>query len=147
MDNPRLLLSALLTLLSLSVPAAAETPDVSLQSDTDVATAGYYRLYWETTDAPSTLVEATDPDFESRREVYSGPDAARLVSGKPDGDYYYRLESADGSAPRVLSNTVKVTVTHHPLQRAFLFFAIGATVFAATLALILVGSRAERSES
>ena len=93
------------------------------------------------------LVESTDPSFSDRRIVYAGPDTARLMSGKPDGHYYYRLESVSdtGSSKAVaLSDTLQVTVKHHSLKRAFAFFAVGAAVFAATLGLVLFGSRNER---
>jgi hypothetical protein len=94
-------------------------------------------------------VESFDPDFETHRIVYEGPDNARLMSGKSDGDYYYRLENArpvNGYPSDVLSNTLRVTVRHHSLARALTFFAIGATVFAVTLALVLFGDRNERSQ-
>jgi hypothetical protein len=110
-----------------------------LESDTEVATAGFFQLSWDAGPGDLRLVEAGDADFQAPRVVYDGTDTARLVSGKPDGDYFYRLESADG--PTVLSNTVEVSVRHHSLGRAAAFFAVGAAVFAATLGLVVYGSR------
>lgn len=130
-------------------PAPAAT-SVLLESDTNLATAGYFRLSWETSDASSHLVEATDPKFIDHRVVYSGPDTARLISGKPDGDYFYRLEAVDDEIdgrPRILSNVLMVTVAHHKLERALLFFAVGAAVFLATLGLVLLGNRTASMES
>ena len=129
-------------------PAVFASTLVVLESDTDMATAGYYQLRWESADAATRLVESTDPAFVDARVIYAGPDTARLVSGKPNGTYYYRLESDDraaGAPVAVVSKTLKVTVEHHSMTRAFTFFATGAVVFAATLGLILLGGRRERS--
>jgi hypothetical protein len=38
------------------------------------------------------------------------------------------------------SNTVKVTVRHHPIERAIGYFAVGFVVFLATLLLIVRGA-------
>lgn len=120
---------------------------LNLETDTSLATAGYYQLRWEAGDVETRLVEATDPSFDNARIIYAGPDTARLMSGKPDGDYYYRLESAGANGPprgAAVSNTLKVTVAHHSTTRAFSFFTLGAAVFAATLGLIILGGRNER---
>jgi hypothetical protein len=122
---------------------------VSLESDSDNATAGYFQLRWEAREMPMRLIESPGPDFETRNLVYEGPDTARLISGKSNGRYFYRLESAvgtDSTQADVVSNTLQVTVRHHSLARAFTFFAIGAAVFAATLALVLFGDRNERRQ-
>lgn len=131
----------------LAGPIASAQAEISLESDTQVATAGFYQLRWQAGDVASRLVEATDPAFADARVIYSGPDTARMLSGKRDGDYYYRLEAAGevrGPKESVLSNVLKVSVEHHSLRRAFAFFAIGAAVFAATLGLIVFGGRDER---
>lgn len=123
----------------------AAQPRLTLQSDTALATAGYYQLRWDETPGGVVLVESDTPTFQHRDVVYAGHDTARLVSGKPDGKYFYRLEAgagATGQTSGVVSNTLEVSVQHHPLQRAFLFFCIGAAVFAATLGLVLFGGRA-----
>ena len=124
---------------------------VSLESDSDIATAGYFQLQWEASETPTRLVESLDPAFKTSVVLYEGPDTARLISGKSDGNYFYRLERAGaefaaGNQAEVVSNTLQVTVKHHSLVRAFTFFAIGAAVFAATLALVLFGGRNERRQ-
>jgi hypothetical protein len=119
---------------------------LELSADTSVATAGYYQLRWESGESALRLVEAEEPGFRSRRVVYEGADTARLVSGKPDGTYYYRLEADDsaGAAPVVRSDAIAVEVRHHALGRAVAFFSVGAAVFAATLGLIILGGRSVR---
>ena len=121
-------------------PASAEAETVRLASDTEVATAGNFQLRW-TADSAVELEEATSPDFRTARSVYSGRDKARVMSGKADGAWYYRARPADSGGN--WSNTVKVTVRHHPLGRAIGFFVVGALVFSATLLLIIGGARRE----
>jgi hypothetical protein len=122
-----------------SVSFAAE-----LQANTDLATAGYYQLQWHDGDqhVRFQLQEADNPQFEQARQLYQGPDRARVITGRPDGEYYYRLRvlgvngsTGDWSAP------VRVEVQHHSLSRAFAFFGVGAVVFLAILIAIVVGNR------
>jgi len=105
-----------------------------LESDQTLSREGYFQLHWEA-DEPVRLVEATRDDFSDARLLYSGSDSARVISGKPDGTWYYRLEAAAGGT--ILSPPTVVTVRHHSLQRAWSFFLLGGVVFIATLALIL----------
>lgn len=150
--RPRIHLLAGVLALGLCVGSfSVANTALTLQADSDVASAGYYQLQWEAGEAPTRLVESPGPEFENRRVVYEGPDAARLISGKSDGQYYYRLERADpeGASDNeidVVSNVLQVTVRHHSLSRAFTFFTIGAGVFLATLILVLVGGRSERRQ-
>lgn len=114
---------------------------MQLDADTDVANAGYFQLRWSASGAIE-LEESTTPDFQAPRLVYSGSDAARVMSGKPDGDWYYRARpvAPNGSDGR-FSSTVKVTVRHHPIERAIGYFIVGAVVFLATAMLIVSGAR------
>jgi hypothetical protein len=128
----RCLVASALLAGAAAAPAAAHA--ASLRSDQAESNEGYYQLLWEA-EEPVRLVESTDPDFRNSAVVYSGSDTARVVSGKPDGVWYYRLEAA--SDGRSLTGSVAVTVRHHSLVRALSFFALGAVVFGATLGLIL----------
>jgi hypothetical protein len=110
---------------------------VSLRSDTEVATAGYFQLSWNA-DEPIRLVESKSSDFTDSSTIYTGSDSGRTVSGRRNGELFYRLESAGSAA--VLSQPLRVVVAHHPLSRALSFFGVGAFVFIATLALIVIGS-------
>jgi hypothetical protein len=100
---------------------------------------GYYQLSWEAS-GPIRLIESETPDFAAARTVYSGADTARVVSGRPDGRWFYRLEDVASGQP--IGDPIAVTVAHHPLDRAIAFFTVGAVVFVATLILIFAGSRA-----
>lgn len=131
--------------VSLTAVAGSRTPLLVLSSDTEVASAGYYRLQWHWSAAggapggPFQLQESATPDFSDAVSLYRGPDLASVISGRRDGVRYYRVGSQHSETR--WSNVVKVETRHHPLSRALLFFAAGALVFALTLAMILRGSR------
>lgn len=117
---------------------------VELQTDTDLATAGYFQLQWHNGDehVRYQLQEADNPQFEQARQLYQGQDRARMITGRSDGDYYYRVRVLDvNGSTGAWSDTVQVQVQHHSLSRAFGFFAVGAVVFLAILIAILVGNR------
>ena len=93
------------------------------------------------------LQEAASADFANSRTIYAGPDLASALSGRHNGDYFYRIRRVgeDGSHGP-WSNVVKVRVQHHPLSRAFLFFLAGAVVFLAILGTIIYGSRTKHRD-
>lgn len=139
----------LLLIIPVVLPCLAATPD--LQSDSELATAGYFQLSWKTdvsgkeVSGDFTLEEAGDPEFSQATTLYSGPDTATLISGRPDGIYYYRIRSEqDTETNNAWSNTTRVEVAHHPLSRAFMFFALGAAVFIATLVVVILGNKSSK---
>jgi hypothetical protein len=127
-----------------STASGLESP--VLESDTAVATAGFYRLQWEPAAVGGgyELQESTRPDFSDARMLYAGPDLATVLSGKPDGDYYYRVRGRVDGGRSPWSAPVQVRVQAHSLGRALTFFALGALVFVATVALILRGEMRSR---
>lgn len=130
-------------------PGATVANDSStqLRSDTEISTAGYYQLSWVHGDAASNgltfrLVEiVTDSNGEQRRVIYHGRDTSRIVSGKPDGEYQYRVLVFAGNQSLDQSNPVVVTVRHHSLDKAFGFFIVGVLVFIAIVIAIFTGTR------
>jgi hypothetical protein len=134
----RLLLIGFCAAVLLPPHPAAGAP-VELRVDSAVAKAGYFRLSWQA--AGDVIVqEDTSPVFATPRVVYRGPDNARVLSGKPDGEWYYRARTAGRGG--AFGDVLEVTVRHHPLERALAFFALGALVFLTTLAAIVRGARA-----
>jgi len=113
---------------------------IQLNSDVPLATAGYFQLTWTAELIPLQLQESSSPEFTAYKTIYEGNDLARVMSGKSNGDYYYRLISTEANN-RQISNIVKVSVSHHSLFKAFLFFIAGTIVFVATLILIIKGNR------
>ena len=127
-------------------------PPLALHSDTDIATAGYYQLRWDwPVLTPATrfvlLETAVHEAAATQRIIYSGSDTASVISGKPDGIYAYRVQVLDEQAqPVAHSEPVQVFVQHHSLTRAIGFFIIGASVFVATLLVILRGAARHKQE-
>lgn len=119
---------------------AAESP-VQLQSDTTVATAGNFRLSWEAPAGPVELQESRSPAFNESHTLYKGEDRASVMSGKADGNWYYRARSLDSPAAGVWSEIVEVRVQHHSLARALGFFSLGLLVFFATAVMIVRGGK------
>ena len=125
-----------LLLVSISNATALE-----LISDSEIATAGFFQLKWSGNSSRYKLQESLSPDFTSFKTRYRGADLTTVISGKADGDYYYRVVDDNNNQQDIHSNIVKVSVIHHPLINAFLFFIAGAIVFTALLILIFRGNR------
>lgn len=130
---------ALLLSCAFSAPAAAQ---LQLQSDTALSTAGYFRLSWQQEQRTGyQLQQARNSDFSDAHDIYRGEDSATVISGLADGHYFYRVRNPSANG---WSETVEVEVKHHPLSRAFGFFALGAVMFVATLVVLLKGARSTR---
>jgi hypothetical protein len=111
--------------------------------DNEIATAGFYRLNWETEAESFELQEASSPGFENTTTSYSGPDRATVISGKPDGTWYYRVRASTNGQPGPWSNPATVTVAHHSLGRAVMFLSLGFIVFVAIVLTIFRGKETE----
>lgn len=124
--------------------ATASSAAPHLDTDTRLATAGYYQLHWSA-DTPEVAIEEATGNQPTTTRIYQGPDRAMLLSGLTDGRRTYRAGEI-GTDGRVIawSESVTVTVAHHTLARALTFFGVGATVFFATLILIVHGTRRYR---
>jgi len=138
----RILLALLFCLLV--TPASAEKAP-AVNASTAIAEAGNYRVSWQT-ETDHTLFqieESTSSTFKPSRIIYQGEDSASIVSGRSNGNYFYRARILDKQLEPASdwSEPVRITVEHHSLQRAFTFFAIGLVVFIATLLVIIRGSR------
>jgi hypothetical protein len=142
----RVILAGIL-LLTVQLPeqAHAQISLPRLSSDTLIATAGFFRLHWSTDKSgPVELQQANNPSFARPTLRYRGPDRASVISGMPNGKWYYRVRTVDNQDAGPWSKTVMVTVAHHPLSRAFMFFVLGVIVFISTVVLILHGTRQTR---
>jgi len=136
----------LLTVVWLA-PALAETPP-TLSASTERATGGYYSLSWDGAgNVHYELQEAREPAFDSPRSIYEGRDTASVISGKPDGDFFYRVRALSEAGPGPWSEPARVSVAHHSLTRALQFFFVGALVFAVLVTVIIRGTREDRSET
>ena len=112
-----------------------------LTSNTEIATAGFYHLSWKSDAKKIELQESNDSNFTSAITLYKGADTATLISGKPDGTWYYRIRNINNGNTGNWSQPVVVTVSHHSLSRALTFFVIGFLMFIATVTLVIKGIR------
>jgi len=138
----------ILILCSAPFSLSAEPVLPMLTTDTKLATAGYYQLSWQAgpdgashKDLRFELQQSSVDDFHSVKTIYRGPDRASVISGQPDGDYYYRIRIQAEQATTAWSHPVAVKVRHHSLNKAWWFFITGAVVFFITLLFIVVKSR------
>ncbi len=118
-----------------SPPESTGVP--ALTSDNTRATAGFFNLSWTLASAPFELQEATNKNFTDAHTLYTGADRARVISGKSDGHWYYRIRSGNGP----WSEALLVEVAHHSLARGLGFFALGLFLFLATSVMIIRGNR------
>jgi len=129
-------------LLLLSLPCAAA--ELSLQLSPLQSNDGVAHLTWEAPgDALVTLQQSSTPDFRQAKQLYRGNDTGSTITGLPDGTYYFRV----GTAAARWSDPVRLEVSHHSLQRAFAFFALGLVVFLGTLGLVVYGARRQGKTS
>lgn len=124
-----------------TMTALAQIPRPHLSSNSDIATAGFYHLKWDTDAERIELQEATTPEFRAPDILYIGADGATTISGKPDGKWYYRVRALRDGQAGPWSETVEVTVAHHSLSRALMFLTIGVIVFISIVTMIIRGSR------
>jgi hypothetical protein len=113
-----------------------------LNADRQLSTDGVVQLNWSEDGRPVLLQRAVGPDLTAYRTLYRGTDSASLRTGLPDGDYSFRLRPLDRDG-QPWSAPVQVRVRHHDAVRTWGLFGVGATVFLATLGLILWGCARE----
>lgn len=130
-------ITGLLGLLVSPMMVHAQPPRLS--TDSQIASAGYFRLNWETEADQIELQEASNPEFRNPIIAYIGPDRAAVISGKPDGTWYYRVRGLDKPKAGPWSESVSVSVAHHGLSRALMFLSLGIIVFVATVLMIIRG--------
>lgn len=129
----------LLACLFASAPVHAQLQAPRLTSDSDTATAGYFRLSWQTDAARAELQEATGPAFSNPTTAYIGPDRATVFSGKSNGTWYYRVRALGNPHVGPWSEPVAVVVAHHSLSRALMFLSLGIFIFIAMVVMVVRG--------
>lgn len=122
-------------------PLAAQNSAPRLSSDTNIATAGYFQLSWETDADRVELQESAQPDFTNPETMYTGPDRAAVVSGKKDGTWYYRIRALDIPRAGPWSEPVAVEVKHHSINRALIFLSLGIIIFISLVSMVVQSSR------
>ena len=98
---PLVVLILVLACLLIAGPTLAKTPAKPqadnhapiLSSDHEVASAGFFQLSWETDAKRIELQEASSPAFRNPTTLYIGTDSKSVISGKPNGSWYYRVRA------------------------------------------------------
>lgn len=133
---PLVVFSLVLACLLIAGPIQAGNHAPKLSSDHEVASAGYFQLSWEVEAERVELQEATSPTFRNATTLYIGPDNHSVISGKPNGSWYYRVRALNAQAD-AWSSPVTVLVAHHELSRALMFLSLGIFVFVAIVVMIV----------
>ena len=142
----RALGAVLAVCLSPPVAAAEAGPALRLEVRDLAASAGYFQLRWEGGGDTIALQQATDEAFDEPRQWLIAGRSSKALTGLPDGVYHYRAGALDDSG-EVASwgEPVTVEIEHHPLSRAFGFFAAGCALFVTLVAVILRNRRIEEA--
>jgi hypothetical protein len=124
---------------------AASDESLELKLEPTLSNDGKASLSWKPlkgTSVQTQLQQSNNAEFLSPKTRYLGSDTATVVTGLKDGAYHFRARRVypDGTYS-AWDPAVTLHVKHHSLTRAFIFFFIGATVFLATLLLIVFGAR------
>ena len=133
----------MLLLISAPLISWAQTPKLNIS--TEISSAGYFQLTWQSQENSPLfeLVESTSTNFAISKVIYEGHDAASVISGRSNGEYFYRVRIIDTALQTTSkwSNPVRVSVEHHSLAKALGFFFIGLCVFISTLLVIIRGTK------
>lgn len=141
-QRARLLLLLAFLLAGASLTAAAENSSLQLSSSTELSKEGFLSLSWSGVsgaEEPASLELALDDSFV--KLVRTVPLNSQVlekhqvhISGLQDGAYVARLVSP---SYQPLSNTLHFEVRHRSLQTALAFFAVGALLFVALVAVVI----------
>lgn len=109
----------------------------SLHCPASTSDTGAYRIAWSGADDAFVRIE------ENGSVLYEGREEATTVSGRPAGEYVYRIGLVEAGQVS-WSDSCTITVTPPSLALAFLLFGVGVTVFASLLVAVVRGHRAHR---
>ena len=99
-------------------------------------TAGYATLAWSS--ASGKTFELKQKENDQWKIIYQGQDRATTLSGLADGTYHYALMT-DGQSKA--DDEVNITIKHHSLTRAWIFFGVGAVMFLILITILTIGGR------
>jgi hypothetical protein len=103
----------------------------------DSSDTGAYRIAWNGADGTAVRLE------ENGSPLYEGADSATTVSGRPAGEYTYRIGLME-SSETAWTDSCTTTVTPPSLTLALVLFGVGMFVFASLVVVVVRGHRAHR---
>lgn len=130
--------------LMVGSPVAADSSPLELGLEGD-SSAGHLRLTWSGggPGAEYELQQSEDEGFSSVEVRYRGEQTASVLSGLPNGEFYFRVRTVEGEGggtPGPWSSAVSFVVTHYSLQFAVTLLVIGALIFLSTVVFLVVFS-------
>jgi len=143
-------LGVILTACALVTAHGVFGATVFTTSNTNLLTSeeGKVALQWSRSEsAPETNVEfqlqqSDTAGFSDPKTLYEGPDRGTVVTGLPEGEYFYRVravERARSNSPWSGTLTVKVQYPDRKTVAALMILGMG--VFIGTVTAIVVGHR------
>ncbi|MAM69696.1 MAG: hypothetical protein CMP91_00940 [Gammaproteobacteria bacterium] len=131
--------TAALWLILLLTTSPACFADISLNSNTEISSEGYFVLNWVSdSDLPLVLQQSLSDNFSMVKETELTDAGSITITGLVDGLYYFRVINTSEQ-----SNVVPVQVEHHSLGRALGFFFMGLFLFCVLVAIIFIGNKRE----
>jgi hypothetical protein len=122
--------------------------------ETVVTTEGHTTLSWDAqSDGGTTWLYQLQESDESSFDVdlklrYEGRDRASFVSGLPQGTTWFRVRTVtEDGAVGPWSDPIRVEVEYPERSRVLRFMALGAVVFLATFAAVVLGHRGHRNRT
>ena len=112
--------------------------------------AGHLTLKWQTHTSENEpewtefiLQVSKDPKFSSPRTVYQGPHKSSMISGLPDGTYFFRVRAhSNGTATwSAWSQPQKLKVRHHSLTLAVTLSILGSIILLLVIITLWGGAR------
>jgi len=126
-----------------ATPVSAQGPSIEFETrDFPDAREGYVSLDWNEVAGSIAAHVSYRVRDQNDRVVYRGGLPMAFVSGLPDGEYEFHVESVDANGDVLARSLVPavVTVRHWSMWQAWLSFGVGMTVFIVLVVVIIHGS-------
>lgn len=130
-----LLLAA--AMLCLAAPFTALRAQEAIEITSDGRTAGYLTLNWANSGASKPYKLQMDKG-SGWQTIYEGEDTATTLTGLANGNYSFRINSADPATidDDLWQPPLSVEIAHHSLTKALAFFISGLVIFLTLLWLL-----------
>lgn len=100
------------------------------------SSAGYFKLIWSSfSDNAFVLEESSNAEFINSKTIQLRGTNSITLTGLENGSYYYRIKDSNNE----WSNVAHVTVEHHSIVKAFVFFSLGLFLFIILVYVLRLG--------